>query len=417
MSVLSVRSESSFMWVADLLLGLAAVAGHVAVVSFFFNRAYAHIVHRWVTKPTRVLFLSLTFVPPMAFVVWYGPELLGAGRRWFDLPHVLLVYAALCWGATGLVLSLSVVRRLRSVPSGQLARHAHLVDVAERLGSAPIGSAKGSWLARLPGNQVWQVEVVEQHLALASVPEDWQGLRIVQLSDLHVGPYVAPEFFHECIRVAADLAPDILVLTGDVADKPDWLPACLDPLADLQPKYGKFAITGNHDFWCGQNWVREYLSTVGFAVVDNDWRTIDVRARRLLVAGLADPWCPDRSNWPPDTGAHETAFRLCLTHTPDNIPRAGQLGMDLIFCGHNHGGQVRFPLIGAVYCPSKFGRRYDTGLFEENGALAYVSRGLSGNVPLRCLCRPEIGLTVLHPQAAATQSIEPFIATRALKSA
>jgi hypothetical protein len=83
-------------------------------------------------------------------------------------------------------------------------------------------------------------------------------------------------------------------------------------------------------------------------------------------------------------------FRLCLSHTPDNIAWARRAGIDLMLSGHVHGGQIRFPVIGSMLVPSRYGRRYDCGVFAEGPTLLHVSRGLSGEHPLRYGCRPEV---------------------------
>ena len=121
-------------------------------------------------------------------------------------------------------------------------------------------------------------------------------------------------------------------------------------------------------------------------VPSNTWQQIEVRGEPLVVIGHEGPWLrpePDLSACPREP------FRLCLSHTPDNIRWARRAGVDLMLSGHVHGGQVRFPLFGSVLVPSRYGRRYDCGVFDEPPTLLHVSRGLSGDHPLRYLCRPE----------------------------
>jgi predicted MPP superfamily phosphohydrolase len=89
-------------------------------------------------------------------------------------------------------------------------------------------------------------------------------------------------------------------------------------------------------------------------------------------------------------------FRLCLSHTPDNIRWAQRHGVDLMLSGHNHGGQIRLPLFGSLFVPSRYSRRFDCGLFWQPPTLLYVSRGLAGKEPLRYNCRPEITRLVLR---------------------
>jgi predicted MPP superfamily phosphohydrolase len=118
-----------------------------------------------------------------------------------------------------------------------------------------------------------------------------------------------------------------------------------------------------------------------------------VRGEPLVVVGHEGPWFkpgPDLSAAPAEP------FRLCLSHTPDNIGWARRQRIDFMLSGHVHGGQVRFPLFGSLLVPSKYGRWYDGGAYDEKPTLLYVSRGLSGQYPLRYNCLPEATLLTLR---------------------
>jgi predicted MPP superfamily phosphohydrolase len=122
-----------------------------------------------------------------------------------------------------------------------------------------------------------------------------------------------------------------------------------------------------------------------------------VRGEPLVVVGDESPW---RKPAPDLSAAPAGPFRLCLSHTPDNIARARRDGIDLMLSGHVHGGQVRVPVFGSLLVPSRYGRRYDCGTFDESPTLLHVGRGLSGEHPLRFLCRPEVTRLVLRPAGA-----------------
>ena len=118
-----------------------------------------------------------------------------------------------------------------------------------------------------------------------------------------------------------------------------------------------------------------------------------MRGLPLVVIGHEGPWfrpSPDLSHCPPDV------FRMCLSHTPDNIGWARANNIRLMLSGHNHGGQIRLPLIGSIFVPSLYGRRYDCGAFDEPPTLLHVVRGLAGKQPLRFNCRPEVAKLVLR---------------------
>ena len=112
-----------------------------------------------------------------------------------------------------------------------------------------------------------------------------------------------------------------------------------------------------------------------------------IRGQRCVVVGHEGPWNrpgPDLHNAPRD------CFRLGLSHTPDNFIWAADNGIALLICGHTHGGQVRLPVIGSIFVPSLYGRRFDQGVFMENHTAMVVSRGVSGKEPLRINCPPQV---------------------------
>ena len=128
-------------------------------------------------------------------------------------------------------------------------------------------------------------------------------------------------------------------------------------------------------------------------VLANTWQQIDVRGQPLQVIGHEGPWftpVPDLAGCP------ENNFRLLVSHTPDNIRWARRHHVDLMLAGHVHGGQIRLPLIGSLFVPSRYSRKYDCGTFFSNPTVMYVSRGLAGQHPLRFNCRPEVTRIILR---------------------
>src|SRR4029077_9911436 len=111
----------------------------------------------------------------------------------------------------------------------------------------------------------------------------------------------------------------------------------------------------------------------------------------------AAPWGPDV-----DPLAMPPAdFRILLSHSPDRFYRAARWGIDLMGAGHNHGGQIRLPLVGPVFIPSRYSRRFDRGFFRRDRTLMYVSEGVAGRHPVRYGCLPELPRFVLRPAGAA----------------
>jgi predicted MPP superfamily phosphohydrolase len=304
-------------------------------------------------------------------------------------------YLALCLGMTMLAIPIVTIARLTRRAAPQLfLRRAEVVDFARKLGRKPAGDFKFRWMATLPGNQVFQVEFVELTLKLPGLPAAWDGLTILQLTDLHLSG--TPErVWYEAVldRCTAAGTPDILVVTGDLVDTGihhRWL---LRLLRRVKWNEAGLAILGNHDYWRKPRRIRRRLERAGLTVLGNGWHELRVRGEPLIAVGHEGPWFqpgPDLKACP------EGGFRLCLSHTPDNIGWARANRMQLMLCGHNHGGQIRLPLFGSLFVPSLYSRRYDCGLFWEAPTLMYVSRGLSGREPLRYNCRPEVTKFVLR---------------------
>ncbi|MBC7924460.1 MAG: hypothetical protein H7039_02280 [Bryobacteraceae bacterium] len=115
-------------------------------------------------------------------------------------------------------------------------------------------------------------------------------------------------------------------------------------------------------------------------------------AAPVVLCGDETPWMGTH----PDLSSVSTeSFRILLSHTPDNITWARQQRIDLMLSGHTHGGQIRLPILGPIYSPSRFGCRYSAGVFWLAPTLLHVSRGLSGREPIRYNCPPELTKLVL----------------------
>jgi predicted MPP superfamily phosphohydrolase len=191
--------------------------------------------------------------------------------------------------------------------------------------------------------------------------------------------------------------PDFVMLTGDVVDS-EWHHRWIVPvLGKLRWNLGAFAILGNHDSWRDLTLIRRRLRRVGMTVLNDaltgGWQQIDVRGQPMLVIGHEGPWlppAPDLSKCP------DGIFRLCLSHTPDNIAWAQRNHIDLMLAGHVHGGQIRLPVLGSVFVPSRYSRKFDCGTFYEAPTVMHVGRGLSGQHPLRFFCKPEVTRIVVR---------------------
>jgi predicted MPP superfamily phosphohydrolase len=190
-----------------------------------------------------------------------------------------------------------------------------------------------------------------------------------------------------------DWDPDLVALTGDIVDSDDHYRWIVPLLGRLHWREGAYAVLGNHDSYRDPAIVRRRLRKIGMHVLGNSWEQTTLRGQPLVVIGNEAPWFrpePQLANCP--TGI----FRLCLSHTPDQIGWAKKNKIDLMLAGHVHGGQIRFPVIGSVFVPSLYSRKYDCGSFHEPPTVMHVSRGLAGQHPMRFNCRPEVTKIVLR---------------------
>jgi predicted MPP superfamily phosphohydrolase len=380
--------------VAELLF-FAAVAGHLLIGLRLYNWCYGGIVNEHVSDAVRHALSVVIAALPVAYWWFFGLDGTAPFRSAAACPLCLLVavyMAACCATIAALPLLLMLYWRRRPCPV-VASNHTRPVDVAAQLGSQPLGRGRHSWMARLPGNEIFQVDLVEKTLELPRLPAAWDGLTILHLSDLHFCGVPDRAYFRRVVELCNEWRPDLVALTGDVVDS-EWHHRWVVPvLGRLRWSVAAFAILGNHDYRHDVEKTRRRLRRIGLRVLENGGETLEVRGEPLVVIGHEGPWLAP----PPDLrGVPEGPFRLCLSHTPDNIAWARRHRIDLMLAGHVHGGQIRLPLVGSVFVPSVYGRRYDCGTFLEPPTLLHVSRGLGGEHPVRYNCRPEATLLRLH---------------------
>jgi predicted MPP superfamily phosphohydrolase len=222
------------------------------------------------------------------------------------------------------------------------------------------------------------------------MPKEIGRLRVVQISDVHLGLIVGKSRLKRILRQVKNARPDILVSTGDLVDgQMDDLEMLTDMFQNIPTKYGKFAITGNHEFYAGIDRALAFTEKAGFIMLRGEGITV---SNLLNIAGVDDP---ARKRYSPDLAASEKAvlekmprgkFTLLLKHQP--VINRESIGLfDLQLSGHTHKGQIfPFNLVTKRFYPMH------TGLSKVNGnALLYVSRG-SGTwgPPVRFLSPPEV---------------------------
>jgi predicted MPP superfamily phosphohydrolase len=222
----------------------------------------------------------------------------------------------------------------------------------------------------------------------AKLPKGAQPVRIVHISDLHCDP--KPRLEGRLDQVIARERPDLIVFTGDCINSPDGLPvfkACLTRLAKVAPT---FVVRGNWDVWFWHG--ADLFGGTGAQELDGNAMKLEVRGFPIWVAGIAVE--NEGSLEKSVNSIPSDALKIFLYHYPDLIKEVAALNVDLYCAGHTHGGQVALPFYGALLTLSKFGKKYEAGLYREGQTSLYVNRGIGmegGPAPrVRFCARPEV---------------------------
>ncbi|MBN1355253.1 metallophosphoesterase [bacterium] len=226
----------------------------------------------------------------------------------------------------------------------------------------------------------------------------WTGdpLRIVHVTDLHVDWKPSLSFYRSSFAAAAELNPDLMVLTGDYINKKEAIPRLEQIFRMPCARYGVYAVLGNHEFYTDPDTVTGILEAAGIRPAGGTCIRIETDSGRLNIWGHEYPW--GKSADLDAMTARSREINIVLTHTPDNIFQLSQNGADIVFAGHFHGGQWRVPILGSLVIPSAHGRLLDQGHFQIGSTHLLVSAGL-GTVwfPTRIRCEPELLVLDLKP--------------------
>jgi len=367
-----------------------AWVGHAYLAVLLLNNLYARPISKSFLKRFR-LFIGLVILAyPFAIPVAFSD--LDPGNREQAPGGIrlgLLIYAGMCALVGGVWFPLvTFARLLRRSPPAVLSTTTRTIDYWPLHRHSLLGNGKWKWVPRLPGNCVFRVDFTEITLAVRNLPAAWEGLTILHLSDLHFHGTPSQMFFQEIVKeITSRPVADLVVLAGDYVDTDqhhEWLAPVL---GSVRWNECGLAVLGNHDDHHQPERLRHELASLGYRVLGNAWETVTIRGVPCLAVGHEGPWFRP----PPSlSGAPEAAFRLCVSHTPDNVCWGRDHGIDLMLSGHVHGGQIRLPGVGSIFVPSLYSRRFDMGVFDVDGTALVVSRGLSGKEPLRFRCHPQV---------------------------
>ena len=265
------------------------------------------------------------------------------------------------------------------------------------LGLTASAKATGILTARKP-------EIIRQEVYLKRLPEEFDGYRIAQISDLHVGLTIRRDFVESVVELTNSENPDSITLTGDIMDGTvPLLSEDMDPIKKLKAKDNVYFITGNHEYYSGAlPWIK-YFANAGFITLLNDNHKIKRGSAQIAMCGINDRSAhriiPDHqsdafkatANLPPET------CKIMLAHQPRSVYDVEKVDCDLMLSGHTHGGQF-FPWSLLVY----FAHPYVKGYYDHHGMKVYVNQGTGyWGPPLRLGTKSEITMITLRAEATS----------------
>ena len=258
--------------------------------------------------------------------------------------------------------------------------------------------------------QLWGIQVTVTQVGVHGLPDGFEGLRIVQISDLHGHEYGQDS--EALLALVAQQAPEFIVVTGDLIDQESHLamvPALARGLAAIAPTY---YVTGNHE-WAvgGVPRLKGILTECGVTVLSNQYVTLERNGDSLVLAGVDDPNGYADQKTPEELYGEiqREAGDLCtilLAHRNDRFDQYAAAGYDLVISGHAHGGIVRLPFTdGLLGTDRKLFPTWTAGVYTLGDSTLFVSRGLGNNtVPIhgfRLFNRPDLAVLELTGEERA----------------
>lgn len=382
---------------ALILLALAAV-GHMVLWVALINRIHAVGIRRlWIDSLTLV-FLGAIIIAPLAiaWVVYNQPSDDTLAER-LAASSATTAYLWIC-------AAIAVVSTARRLVHWQQTRYCDALN-SDRASIINLPQADATYIA--PGrfrlvagaslNQVLRVRLEQKELAIPGLPAGLSGLRVAHISDLHYSGRIEKSFFDAVLEAANACRPDLIAITGDLVDGEPWVDWIPSTIGRLRAKHGVYYVLGNHDLRASEARIKAAMEQAGAVHVGGRCLTIDVDGTQFEIGGNELPWYTPASEFGRIAkDADPAAFRLLLAHSPDQFAWAVERDVSLMLAGHLHGGQICFPVLGAITSPSIYGVRYVGGVHRERGTVMHVSRGVGALMPVRVNCPPEIAILTLR---------------------
>lgn len=273
--------------------------------------------------------------------------------------------------------------------TGPFSRRRFLKWTTAALGATTASAFGVNYLVNVAPNEL-TVETLT--LKLARLPRAFDGLTLVQLSDMHHGPYVSLEHIENAVALANQAKPDVIAITGDfIGIRARYMKACVGALAKLDARH-IFAVLGNHDYELG--YLEQSIALLKASPIQllrNQALRLKEGGEEIAIVGVDDVSLNEANLPRALDGLPEELFKLALVHEPDYADTVAQERVDLQLSGHSHGGQVKIPGLGPLILP-KFAEKYREGLYQVGDLLqVYTTRGIGLIQPaVRFNCPPEV---------------------------
>ncbi len=414
-----------------LLLSVAFLSLVYLVQRFWFMRAWRFtdsirrhgwkILLRCLLITAVLLMLATVLAPPFGhFIPHRGPGnlVLSASRLWL-LASFFGVLAVLSVGVVGWLSRLA----MRAVPSTKRqsfdpVRRTFLRYAAFIAGSIPFMAAAYGFASERLRYRIEKVEV-----PIANLPRTLEGLRIVQMSDIHIGDFMPRADVRRAVEMANELNADLVVLTGDlISSDSDPIEDCISELSRLRAPLGIWGCNGNHEVYAEmEDLSHKLFQRYGMRLLRQQSAELQWQGEKINLIGVdyqgGRRLSGNHTQMLPDIESliRKDIPNILLSHNPNTFYRAAALGIELSLAGHTHGGQVRIEIVDRQWSPARFVTRFVAGMyhlpfggdahFAEYGATApgpksatlYVNRGLGTfGMPVRIGVPPEITLLTLR---------------------
>jgi uncharacterized protein len=274
--------------------------------------------------------------------------------------------------------------------------------ISERISSAVASdtpfrtlASNFSKFARSALKEANSLSIEEVRINLKRLPKKLDGFKLVHLSDIHHSPFTNLRHIENTVRIANDLEPDMVVLTGDyVSHETEYIEPAAEVLGRLRSAHGTYACLGNHDHWTNAPAVTESLGANNIRVLINEGFRFSAAGVSFWLCGVDDYMVKQTDLKAALHGSYPDEMKMLLAHNPVIIRQALKHDVDVMFSGHTHGGQVK---IREKEKKILAHRRLSSGLHQRRNTQIYITRGIGTVVlPVRYQCPPEISLIELR---------------------